>query len=213
MSAAANAAPFAMPSTPSRPTRTSATAACARRRSAATSPRSPACRSRISPGSRARPACSGVPQAAERGFCRECGTPLSFRYVDKDRIAMSLGSLDDPARVPRRAIRHREPAALRGELTLPGAAPRTTCRPSGGAATRAGSIPTNRHERQAETLVVPSPIRTGSCALRRSRRSRLRPHLHAGDIGSPDVLDRLGALAPLRAVRGNVDTPTWAPAS
>ena len=38
-------------------------------------------------------------QAAERGFCRDCGTPLSFRYVDKDRISVSLGSLDDPTRV------------------------------------------------------------------------------------------------------------------
>ena len=37
--------------------------------------------------------------AAERGFCRDCGTPLSFRYVDKDRISVSLGSLDDPSRV------------------------------------------------------------------------------------------------------------------
>jgi hypothetical protein len=39
-------------------------------------------------------------EAAERGFCRDCGTPLSFRYVDKDRISVSLGSLDDPSRVP-----------------------------------------------------------------------------------------------------------------
>jgi hypothetical protein len=35
----------------------------------------------------------------ERGFCRNCGTPLFFRYVDKDRISVSLGSLDEPARV------------------------------------------------------------------------------------------------------------------
>ena len=35
-------------------------------------------------------------EMAERGFCRDCGTPLSFRYVDKDRISISLGSLDDP---------------------------------------------------------------------------------------------------------------------
>ena len=39
-------------------------------------------------------------EAAERGFCRDCGTPLSFRFLDKDRISVSLGSLDDPARVP-----------------------------------------------------------------------------------------------------------------
>ncbi len=34
-----------------------------------------------------------------RGFCRDCGTPLFFRYVDKDRISVSLGSLDEPLRV------------------------------------------------------------------------------------------------------------------
>jgi uncharacterized protein len=30
--------------------------------------------------------------------------------------------------------------------------------------------------------------------------------LHAGDIGGPDVLARLSSLAPVHAVRGNVDT-------
>lgn len=29
--------------------------------------------------------------------------------------------------------------------------------------------------------------------------------LHAGDVGTPDVLDRLEAIAPVRAVYGNVD--------
>lgn len=38
-------------------------------------------------------------EAVERGFCRDCGTPLFFRYLDKDRISVSLGSLDEPARV------------------------------------------------------------------------------------------------------------------
>jgi hypothetical protein len=36
---------------------------------------------------------------AERGFCRDCGTPLTFRYVGRVRIAFSLGSLDEPERV------------------------------------------------------------------------------------------------------------------
>ena len=31
----------------------------------------------------------------------------------------------------------------------------------------------------------------------------------AGDVGSPDVLARLGALAPVHAVRGNVDLGAW----
>jgi hypothetical protein len=38
-------------------------------------------------------------EAVERGFCAACGTPLFFRYLDKDRISVSLGSLDDPSRV------------------------------------------------------------------------------------------------------------------
>jgi hypothetical protein len=30
--------------------------------------------------------------------------------------------------------------------------------------------------------------------------------LHAGDVGDPEILDRLRALAPVTAIRGNVDT-------
>jgi hypothetical protein len=38
-------------------------------------------------------------EAVERGFCRDCGTPLFYRYTADDRISVSLGSLDDPRRV------------------------------------------------------------------------------------------------------------------
>jgi hypothetical protein len=34
---------------------------------------------------------------ARRGFCGECGTPLSFEYVDAARIDLAVGSFDDPA--------------------------------------------------------------------------------------------------------------------
>src|SRR5215469_4667169 len=34
--------------------------------------------------------------------------------------------------------------------------------------------------------------------------------LHAGDIGDPTILTRLRELAPLTAIRGNVDTQSWA---
>ena len=36
---------------------------------------------------------------AERGFCRGCGTPLSFGYLDSDQIDIAIGSLDHPAGV------------------------------------------------------------------------------------------------------------------
>jgi uncharacterized protein len=34
--------------------------------------------------------------------------------------------------------------------------------------------------------------------------------VHAGDVGAPEILDRLGAIAPTTTVRGNVDTQPWA---
>ena len=34
--------------------------------------------------------------------------------------------------------------------------------------------------------------------------------IHAGDVGTPEILDRLGAVAPVTAVRGNVDKAVWA---
>lgn len=49
---------------------------------------------------RGTPAIFKSSEAVERGFCRDCGTPLSFRYVATDIIDVSLGSLDDPAAVP-----------------------------------------------------------------------------------------------------------------
>jgi hypothetical protein len=48
---------------------------------------------------RGAPATFLSSSAGERGFCRDCGTPLTFRYVDIDKIEISLGSLDAPARV------------------------------------------------------------------------------------------------------------------
>jgi uncharacterized protein len=36
--------------------------------------------------------------------------------------------------------------------------------------------------------------------------------LHAGDIGRPDIVPALAAIAPVTAIRGNVDTQAWAQA-
>ena len=34
--------------------------------------------------------------------------------------------------------------------------------------------------------------------------------IHAGDVGTPEILTQLKAIAPVFAVRGNVDTQSWA---
>jgi uncharacterized protein len=34
--------------------------------------------------------------------------------------------------------------------------------------------------------------------------------VHAGDVGDPAILDALAAIAPVTAIRGNVDTDAWA---
>jgi putative phosphoesterase len=34
--------------------------------------------------------------------------------------------------------------------------------------------------------------------------------IHAGDVGKPGILDRLSSLAPVVAVRGNIDKENWA---
>ncbi|WP_298834409.1 GFA family protein [uncultured Piscinibacter sp.] len=36
---------------------------------------------------------------ALRGFCPDCGTPLSFEYRESARMDLSVGSLDEPSRV------------------------------------------------------------------------------------------------------------------
>jgi len=34
--------------------------------------------------------------------------------------------------------------------------------------------------------------------------------IHAGDVGDPQILDKLSAIAPVTAVRGNIDHGAWA---
>ena len=37
-------------------------------------------------------------KVARRGFCRDCGTPLTFEYLDLDELHLAVGSLDEPGR-------------------------------------------------------------------------------------------------------------------
>jgi hypothetical protein len=60
--------------------------------------------------------------AVERGFCRDCGTPLSFHYVGTEVFDVSIGSLDDPS-IAKPVVQYGTEARLPwiGELdSLPG---------------------------------------------------------------------------------------------
>jgi putative phosphoesterase len=49
--------------------------------------------------------------------------------------------------------------------------------------------------------------------LRREAVAALRSSdmiIHAGDVGNPDVIKELAAIAPTHVVRGNIDTGSWA---
>ncbi|MGH6855101.1 MAG: GFA family protein [Aestuariivirga sp.] len=48
---------------------------------------------------RGRPGIFRSSSVVERCFCRDCGTPLSIADNHSDRIAISIGSLDDPGAV------------------------------------------------------------------------------------------------------------------
>jgi hypothetical protein len=37
---------------------------------------------------------------AERGFCRDCGTPLTYAFEGTERISVTINSLDDPEAIP-----------------------------------------------------------------------------------------------------------------
>jgi len=45
---------------------------------------------------RGRPGTFRSSELVERDFCRDCGTPLTYRAGDRDRISVTIGSLDRP---------------------------------------------------------------------------------------------------------------------
>jgi hypothetical protein len=49
--------------------------------------------------SRGSPAVFRSSESVSRFFCRDCGTPLGFAYDPSPFIAVSIGSLDEPAAV------------------------------------------------------------------------------------------------------------------
>jgi hypothetical protein len=59
---------------------------------------------------------------AERGFCRDCGIPLAYKFLSQPRISVSIGSLDRHSEVKpmfQYGIESREPW-LHEILSVPG---------------------------------------------------------------------------------------------
>jgi hypothetical protein len=48
---------------------------------------------------RGKPAHFASSNAVRRGFCADCGTPLTFETLAADHLNVTIGSLDDPAGV------------------------------------------------------------------------------------------------------------------
>ena len=68
-----------------------------------------------------------------------------------------------------------------------------------------------KHERSAFTII--GVISDTHGLLRPEATAALQgvDHiLHAGDVGGPEIIDALARIAPVTAVRGNVDTGPWA---
>jgi hypothetical protein len=59
---------------------------------------------------------------ALRGFCRDCGTPIAYKFVSQPRIAVSIGSLDRHSEIKpefQYGLESREPWLIE-VLSLPG---------------------------------------------------------------------------------------------
>jgi hypothetical protein len=49
--------------------------------------------------SRGKPASFRSSSLVERQFCAACGTPLTYNFIERPHISVTLGSLDDPEAV------------------------------------------------------------------------------------------------------------------
>jgi hypothetical protein len=49
---------------------------------------------------RGTPATFRSSEHVERGFCRDCGTPLFYHYLGGPHFSMTIGSFDAPHRIP-----------------------------------------------------------------------------------------------------------------
>ncbi|MBK0399966.1 GFA family protein [Limibaculum sp. M0105] len=91
-------------------------------------------------GEPARFASSNV---AERGYCRDCGTPLFYAPLGSDAVELMIGALDDPE-AARPALHYGIESRL-GWLHLADGLPEYETRPGGLSGTGPGTITSRQH--------------------------------------------------------------------
>ena len=71
----------------------------------------------------------------------------------------------------------------------------------------------NRARSSADNPVLVGVISDTHALLRPEALEALRGSehiIHAGDVGAPEILEKLASIAPVTAIRGNVDKGSWA---
>ena len=71
----------------------------------------------------------------------------------------------------------------------------------------------NRTRSSAEQAVIVGVISDTHGLLRSEAREALHGSqhiIHAGDVGAPEILEKLASVAPVTAIRGNIDKQAWA---
>ncbi len=48
----------------------------------------------------AAPSYYASSKIARRGFCSTCGTPLTFEFLESERMDLTIGAFDEPAAIP-----------------------------------------------------------------------------------------------------------------
>jgi hypothetical protein len=48
---------------------------------------------------RGTPSLFASSNLVERGFCSRCGTPLTYHFIERENVSVTIGSLDDPESV------------------------------------------------------------------------------------------------------------------
>ena len=145
----------------------SAIAACARRRSAPSSAPLVTAQS-ASTWTRGEPTrFQSRPTSCRRGFCGDCGTPLTYDYDGGAGRSIAIGSFDDPDAVPRRSSRSMPSDRLAVRRR---AFPACRCRrPDGSLGRKGRTAPVDRHP----TTSIPTTTRPRG---RRQSPSRVHDH-------------------------------------